>query len=93
MELLETKTKRTAIRVKYDIESKQTRGNIYTKDEKVGQEVCVGYITDEIKGTGTIHIYNKYKNIEHIKEDVEELKPEFAAISNMWEARAARGFC
>lgn len=93
MELIETKAGRTSIRVRYDVENEVTRGEVYSKAEEVGKEVQVAYVTDEVTGTGTLHVLPQFKGKQYIEEDFEELRTEFAAISNMWAARKARGWC
>ncbi len=89
MEFIETS--RIDIRVRYDLISKVTSGEVYSKIEKEGEEILVGYVTDEVAGTGTLHIFKGYKDNEYIKEDFNYLQTQFADIANMWKARVSRG--
>lgn len=92
MEIIETKIGRTHARVRYDLIDKTTRGDIYTKAEKEGEETFVGYMTDEVEGTATFHILSKFEEREYIKADCEELRKQFIDVSNMWAARQSRGW-
>ncbi|MCI8344397.1 MAG: hypothetical protein HFJ42_00150 [Clostridia bacterium] len=85
MEVL--RTSRIHIRVKYDLESMKTTGKVYSEIEKEGEDMYVGDVTEEVAGTGTLHILQQFKDKQYIKEDFELLKPEFASIANMWAAK------
>ena len=81
------------IRVSYDIEEKKTKGKVYSKVEKEGEEIYIGYVTEEVAGTGTLHVLPEFEDKEYIREDFEALKPDFAAVANMWTAKRAYGAC
>lgn len=86
------KTKKVDIRVRYDIETKKTEGDVYSKVEGK-DEVLVGHVVEEPKGTCRLELLRGYENREYIKKEVEKLKPEFANYANMWTARESRGVC
>ncbi len=87
MEVLNTS--RINIRVKYDLENGQTTGKVYSEIEKEGEDVYVGYVTEEVAGTGTLYVLPEFECKEYIKEDFELLKPDFASVANMWAAKRA----
>lgn len=91
MEVLNTA--RINIRVRYDIEEGKTTGEVYSEVEKEGEDVYVGYVTEEVAGTGTLHVLPEFEDKEYIKEDFEELKTDFASVANMWAAKRAYGGC
>lgn len=76
----------------YDIINKRTEGKIYSKVE-AKEEILVAKIIEKPKGTAKLNILKEYRGKSYIKEDFEELKPEFISYANMWNLRESRGVC